>query len=646
MADSKVGLPPANQGTAQQQQTNPLSRKLNKILETRLENDKEVVEALKALSMFFDDNTLRTRRNLRSHVERRSLCTNEQFESQFRNVKEQLDSITADIKEMDSCCKEMTTRLKASKEMTSDLIDKTTKLQNERKRVEVHAKIADAFLERFQLKPEEIKVLRGSRGVSITEDFFKALERAKKIHQDCKILLRSKQQRAGLEIMETMALYQETAYEKLYRWTQDECRGMTSDAPDITGALCRAMEALQDRQVLFKYTLDELGGARRSAVVRCFIDALTRGGPGGTPRPIELHSHDPMRYVGDMLGWLHQSIAGEKELLLSLLRKTKSEEKEETVREVLNHVSEGVSRPFKVRVEQVITSEPDAPVLFRLGNLLKFYNSLITPVLGEDSVVMATLHEMSELCQRMFFNSLSSLGNKLSEKVELPPPDLGPGASVQETLALLREVLSSHDAAITPLQERQKDYEKILSTMLDPLLQTCAVSASRLNSTDMATYMVNCLYQIQSTLAVYEFTDVKIEMLAGQIEAHSDTLISEQASFILNRSGLGSVYSVLRDISQGSGAAASTLPGLDPGGIKAAMIEFDKYLANPDSLIMPQCNLIRSTRIRDTVNKKSIDLVCLAFNAVHAAISNPANNYENPQTLLLRSPDQVLTLLM
>lgn len=53
---------------------------------------------------------------------------------------------------------------------------------------------------------------------------------------------------------------------------------MTSDSPDITGALCGAMEALQDRQILFKYVLDELGIARRSAVVRCFIDALTRGG--------------------------------------------------------------------------------------------------------------------------------------------------------------------------------------------------------------------------------------------------------------------------------------------------------------------------------------------------------------------------------
>lgn len=48
---------------------------------------------------------------------------------------------------------------------------------------------------------------------------------------------------------------------------------------------------------LVRYTLDEFGTARRCAVVRGFIDALTRGGPGGTPRPIEMHSHDPMRYM-------------------------------------------------------------------------------------------------------------------------------------------------------------------------------------------------------------------------------------------------------------------------------------------------------------------------------------------------------------
>jgi hypothetical protein len=56
---------------------NVLSRRLNKILETRLENDKETLEALKELSTFFTENTLQARRNLRSKIEKRSLVINE-----------------------------------------------------------------------------------------------------------------------------------------------------------------------------------------------------------------------------------------------------------------------------------------------------------------------------------------------------------------------------------------------------------------------------------------------------------------------------------------------------------------------------------------------------------------------------------------
>ena len=50
-----------------------------------------------------------------------------------------------------------------------------------------------------------------------------------------------------------------------------------------------------------------------------FINALTKGGPGGTPKPIELTSHDPVRYSGDMVAWLHQTIASERDFLLSLV---------------------------------------------------------------------------------------------------------------------------------------------------------------------------------------------------------------------------------------------------------------------------------------------------------------------------------------
>lgn len=36
------------------------------------------------------------------------------------------------------------------------------------------------------------------------------------------------------------------------------------------------------------------------------------------PRPIEMHAHDPRRYLGDMLAWVHQSLASERELLQGL----------------------------------------------------------------------------------------------------------------------------------------------------------------------------------------------------------------------------------------------------------------------------------------------------------------------------------------
>ncbi|XP_065644854.1 conserved oligomeric Golgi complex subunit 6 isoform X2 [Hydra vulgaris] len=613
-----------------------LTKKLKRILDTRLESDKELLDALKALSSCFGENTLRARRDLRGDVEKRNLDACEKFEAQFREVKEKLDEISADINAMSSCCRDMTDRVKRSKESTAELIEKTTKLKVERKQIDLQSLLATSFIEHYQLKPNHIKVLRSSNDV--TEEFFEALKRAKEIHSDCKLLLLSKQQTTGLEIMESMALYQETAYEKLYRWTQGECRNMTGDMPDVSGALCRAIEALQDRQVLLRYALDELGSARRSAVVRCFIDALTRGGPGSTPRPIELYSHDPVRYVGDILAWLHQAVAGEKELLHSLLRRTKINEHKILISDALNHIIDGVCRPFKVRIEQVITSEPGAPVLFRLTNLLKFYGTTLSGLFESNAaLIVVTINEMMELSHQIFYSSLSMYGNKIADKIDIPPPDLSPSQPVIETLNLLKNVLSSHDSAISSLDERKDDYEKIYTTLLEPLLQCCVLNGKCLNMPDMSTYMLNCLYKMQVTLAVYEFSDLKIEMLLSQAAVHIETLTKEQANFILNRSGLGVIFNKINDISESNVLLSSQL---DSSTISEAMASFDKYLSNPDSLNIPQMQLIHSTRIRDTICKQANDIVQAAYNKVYTEVTK---NYSD--ILMTRTPEQLRLLL-
>nr|XP_028577952.1 conserved oligomeric Golgi complex subunit 6 [Podarcis muralis] len=644
-AASSGGASSSSQGSSGGPGSNPLSRKLRKVLETRLETDKEMLEALKALSVFFVENSLRTRRNLRGDMEHRSLAINEEFVHIFKQVKEELESINEDVKFMSNCCQEMTNHLKATKEQTQDLIEKTTKLQAENQRLELKAQIADAFIAEFQLSPEEMNVLRSTRDGPVTEDFFKVLGRVKQIHSDVKILLRTNQQRSGLEIMEQMALLQETAYEQLYRWAQGECRTLTQESCDISPVLAQAMEALQDRAVLYKYTLDEFATARRSAVVRGFIDALTRGGPGGTPRPIEMHSHDPLRYVGDMLAWLHQATASEKEHLEALLKHITTEGVEKNMQEVIGHITEGVCRPLKVRIEQVIVAEPGAVLLYKISNLLKFYHHTISNIVGNTAaMLLTTMEEMHVLSKKIFFNSLNLHASKLMDKVELPPADLGPSSALTQTLALLREVLASHDSCVIPLDTRQADFGQVLSCVLDPLLQMCTVSASNLGSADMATFMVNSLHMMKTTLALFEFTDKRLEMLQYQIEAHLDTLINEQASYVLNRVGLSYIYNIVQQHKPEQGSLAN-VPSMDSMSLKAAMVQFDRYLSAPDGLLMPQINFLLSATVKQQIIKLSTELVCRAYSEVYSAVMNPDNGYKDPETILPRSPHQVQALL-
>merc|ERR1712130_837417 len=362
-------------------QSNPLSRKINKILDMRLESDKELVEAMKSLSMFFGENSLRNRKNLKSVIERRGLNISQEFLGDFKVLKEQIDQIRSEVQSMSDCCEEMTDRLKKAKTQTASLISNTSDLRKEGRRIEMRQQAATTFIEKFQLTAGQQVALREAPTEPLNDAFFEALERVQEIHSKVKILLRSNQQTAGLEIMEEMALHQEAGYERLYRWGQSQTRSLTQDEVEVGSVLQRAMQALSERPVLFRYTLDEYATARRSTTVRGFIDALTRGSRDQSqPRPIELHSHDPLRYVGDMAAWLHQCAATERENLNQLVKKCPDHLVAPHKEEMMQKILEGVCRPLKLRIEQILVAEPGPVVLYKLSNLLQFYHQTIKQI--------------------------------------------------------------------------------------------------------------------------------------------------------------------------------------------------------------------------------------------------------------------------
>lgn len=63
--------------------------------------------------------------------------------------------------------------------------------------------------------------------------------------------MQSGYQTLGLDIMQRMTLLQEAALERLYRWTQSQCKNIENER--LAPLLIKAMNKLQGRPVLFKY---------------------------------------------------------------------------------------------------------------------------------------------------------------------------------------------------------------------------------------------------------------------------------------------------------------------------------------------------------------------------------------------------------
>jgi len=319
-------------------------------------------------------------------------------------------------------------------------------------------------------------------------------------------------------LMDQMAAYQERAHERLCRWVQTECRALAEEdsAEDVSDALAKAMNALRRRPTLFRYCVEEVSRTRHNALFRRFIGALTRGGPGGVPRPIETHASDPKRYVGDMLGWLHQAAAGEKELVAALLNASERENEGRLVPEeispssktasldaendaslcdpveVLDRILDGVRRPFRVRVDQALTANPhegeSETTRFALYSLLAFYEGVFAKLVGSASASLAVAAgECAAAARDAFEEAVARRGEKLKKNPPAVPDDLGAPACVAETAARVAALLdaegegAAEDGGDAGGGDRAEAVGAAVASMLDPALEACELAAASLD---------------------------------------------------------------------------------------------------------------------------------------------------------------------
>lgn len=136
---------------------------------------------------------------------------------------------------------------------------------------------------------------------------------------------------SSIEIMEEMSIYLNHAYERLSRWVQEQCKllatasksgAMSNNSAnddrllDIEEELRRALAALNERPILLKCCVKEITSARKNFILQRFLDALIRG--PSKRQGLEMKAYDSLNFVANIMAWVHQAAASERELIDSL----------------------------------------------------------------------------------------------------------------------------------------------------------------------------------------------------------------------------------------------------------------------------------------------------------------------------------------
>ncbi|KAM3314749.1 hypothetical protein ACQJBY_033508 [Aegilops geniculata] len=631
-----------------------VSRKLKKVLETRTDSP-DLLASLGALSTFYEHNTPQARRNLKSSVEQRSLAINRHFLDASLPAQKALDRVEGEVHALDDSWKKIEEALSSCSASTGDIISTTERLQQELEVITQRQEIVSCFLRDYQLSNEEIHALREE---DIDEKFFKALLHVQEIHSNCKVLLRTHHQRAGLELMDMMSVYQEGAYERLCRWVQVECKKLgDTDNPEVSELLKKAVRCLKERPVLFKYCAEEVANMRHHALFRRFISALTRGGPGGLPRPIEVHAHDPLRYVGDMLGWLHQALASERELIAALLdpdaisdsgpanhrhsvREGDSSKGESDFTFVLDRIFEGACRPFKVRVEQVLQSQPSLIVSYKLSNTLEFYGYTISELLGVDTALCNTIWSLRDATQRTFFNILKSRGEKLLRYPPLVAVDLSPPPAVREGVSLLLELISTYNSMMISASGKGLNFDPVISAILDPIIQS-GESSSKV-------YLINCLSAIEEPLMDQEVATSYVKNLRSMIETHTRALVDKEADNILSKCGLSSKMPYIKNYSSTDGKddarPLADVVETSPQMLLECLKAFYGIVTGTEGSL-PEFEQLQVPRLRSDACYGLARALAEAYELIYKAVMDPKNCYPDPRSLVKHSPEQIRTIL-
>ncbi|KAJ5379981.1 Conserved oligomeric Golgi complex subunit 6 [Penicillium cataractarum] len=670
-ASTPLSPPPSQRSTA-------LSNRLTSVLSASYA-DSDIRDALETLSVRGIHNTAETRRQLRLDVQKEVVDSNAEIVRDFGNVAEQLKRIGSVISALNQTCDEMRKHIGQAKQETAPVLEEATALMDQKKGTETKQRLLDAFSKHFLVPEEDLMALTAAEE-PIDDRFFEVLARVKQVHHDCELLLGGENQRLGLEVMELSSRHLNTAYQKLYRWIQKEFQSLNLEDPRISSSIRRALRVLAEKPSLFHSCLDFFAEARDYVLSDSFhyaltdaISGATGAGAGGdrTVKPIEFSAHDPLRYVGDMLAWVHSTTVSEREALEALFVAdgeelargiqaglssepwSRIDEEEEVtfdgrkaLSDLVNRDLTGVSRSLRQRVELVIQGHDDPVTCYKVVNLLSFYRTTFAKLVGPQSNLVDLMQILEKFTFGHFETLMRDQSSALStDQVALAPPDdLSPPEFLLDALESLLSLMKSYEASVGVEDPSDTDNENsftpVLRAAFDPFLTLARSSSDELKDTTAQTiYRTNILLAARATVQPFSFASAThIAPLSTALSTLRTNLLDIQHQFLLETSGLQTLLEALEPFSKTAKdeetveqsekpdhqkpqlADLASLAAFQPESLVASSQQLDDFL--PSALMDATDNLkrVQSASLVQSVTEDAVEAFCRDFEFVEGMI--------------------------
>jgi hypothetical protein len=563
-----------------------------------------------------------------------------------------------------------------AKQETAPVLDEASSLLEQKKDAETKQRLLDAFTAHFIVPEEDITALTLSEE-PVDDHFFAVLSRVKQVHNDCQVLLGGENQRLGLEIMEQSSKQLNMAYQKLYKWIQKEFKSLNLEDPQINGSIRQALRVLAERPSLFHSCLDFFAEAREYILSDAFHYALTDAASGAVGernvKPIEFSAHDPLRYVGDMLAWVHSAAVSEREALEALFVYEGEElargfqagissepwsrvdgdgeeaavfDGQKALNDLVNRDLTGVSRSLRQRVELVIQGHDDAVTTYRVVNLLSFYKLTFSKLVGLESNLVEVIASLVEFTFKHFEELMKDQLHMHSadSHSSSPPDDFSAPQFLADQLEVLTSLMKEYNASVGAASDtedaEENGFTPVLRVALDPFLDIAKNSAQEVDDHEASTiYKTNILLAVRGTISPYHFASAThLAPISNVLSNLRIELLDIQRQYLLSTSGLQQLLTALESFSPSSSsnnqqpessnahnpnlnlAEIADLPAFQPATLSLISQQLDDFL--PSALMDATDNLkqIRSSALVKSVTEEAIEEFCRDFEFVEGMI--------------------------